>query len=145
MATTGVDTGFVGDNVRAAVDTKHHLIVAHGVTNIGNDRAQLATMAAMAAMAAEEIRACTKAGHTPLVPKPLASGAEAARRFGKQDFIYLPEADEYRCPAGQRLTGGSAISSTGWRCGTTGQQLRNLPDQGQVHDGPGAADQALEA
>ena len=30
MATSGKDTGIVGCNVQAAVDTKHHLIVAHG-------------------------------------------------------------------------------------------------------------------
>ena len=24
-------------------------------------------------------------------------------RFGKQDFVYLPEEDAYRCPAGEQL------------------------------------------
>jgi transposase len=38
------------------------------------------------------------------VPKPLTSGAKAEGRFGKQDFVYLPEEDVYRCPAGERLT-----------------------------------------
>ena len=33
----------------------------------------------------------------------MTSGAKAAGRFGKQDFIYLPEEDAYRCPAGERL------------------------------------------
>ena len=120
MATSGKDTGIVGYNVQAAVDTGHHLIVAHDVTNIGNDRAQLSGMSERArdAMGHEaltvladrgyfdggEILACTQAGHTPLVPKPMTSGAKAEGRFGKQDFAYVAEDDQYRCPAGERLT-----------------------------------------
>ena len=42
MATSGRGTGIVGYNVQTAVDTKHHLIVAHEVTNVGHDRTQLA-------------------------------------------------------------------------------------------------------
>ena len=42
-------------------------------------------------------------GVTPFVPKPLTSGAKAAGRFGKQDFVYLPGQDVYRCPAGALL------------------------------------------
>jgi len=44
MATSGRGTGMVGYNVQTAVDTTHHLIVAHEVANIGNDRSQLANM-----------------------------------------------------------------------------------------------------
>lgn len=48
MATSGRGTGMVGYNVQVAVDTKHHLIVAHEVTNVGHDRHQLAHMATQA-------------------------------------------------------------------------------------------------
>src|SRR6202023_762290 len=117
MATSGKGTGIVGYNVQAAVDAKHHLIVAHEVTNVGNDRDQLSNMGRQAQAATnrkmltviadrgyfkgEEILACEEAGMTPLVPKPLTSGAKAEGRFGKQDFIYSAAEDEYRCPAGQ--------------------------------------------
>jgi hypothetical protein len=30
----------------------------------------------------------------------MTSGAKAAGRFGKQDFIYVAADDVYRCPAG---------------------------------------------
>ena len=34
---------------------------------------------------------------------PQTSGAKADGRFGKQDFVYLPDKDAYRCPAGALL------------------------------------------
>ena len=119
MATTGKGTGMVGYNVQPAVDAKHHLIVAHEVTNVGHDRGQLANMAGQAKDAmgvdalevladrgyfdGEEILACGPLGVTPILPKPLTSGSKADSRFGKQDFVYIPEDDVYLCPAGQRL------------------------------------------
>src|SRR5471030_376748 len=120
MATSGRGTGTVGYNVQTAVDDKHHLIIAHEVTNVGNYRGQLSNMANQAReeIGAEsltvvadrgyykglEILACEQAGITTFVPKPLTSGSKAEGRFGKQDFIYLAASDEYRCPAGQLLT-----------------------------------------
>jgi transposase len=120
MATSGRGSGVVGYNVQIAVEAKHHLIVAHEVTNVGHDRSQLANMAgqAKAAMGSdqlevladrgyfdgEEVLACQGLGVTPYVPKPLTSGAKAQGRFGKQDFVYLPDENAYRCPAGERLT-----------------------------------------
>jgi transposase len=119
MATSGKGTGIVGYNVQTAVDAKHHLIVAHEVTNVGHDRAQLANMARQAREAMGhtrltvladrgyfsgwEIHACEQAGIVPYVPKPLTSGAKFDGRFGKQDFVYLPKKDVYRCPAGEHL------------------------------------------
>jgi macrodomain Ter protein organizer (MatP/YcbG family) len=38
------------------------------------------------------------------LPKPMTSSARARGRFAKQDFIYLPTEDVYRCPAGEKLT-----------------------------------------
>ena len=51
----------------------------------------------------EGVLACEAAGATPYVPKPMTSGAKADGCFGKQDFVYEPAGDVYRCPAGQRL------------------------------------------
>jgi transposase len=119
MATNGKGTGLVGYNLQVAVDAEHHLIVAHEVTNVGHDRGQLANMAGQAKAAmgsgqlevladrgyfdSEEILACDALGVTPYLPRPLTSGAKADRRFGKQDFVYLPDKNAYRCPAGQLL------------------------------------------
>ena len=50
-----------------------------------------------------EILACHEAGITVTLPKPQTSGAKSDGRFGKQDFVYLPEEHAYRCPAGQQL------------------------------------------
>lgn len=118
MATSGKGTGVVGYNVQSAVDTRHHLIVAHEVTNVGHDRGALAAMAEQAREATGseslsvvadrgyfsgvEILACEQAGITPFVPKPMTSSSKAEGRFGKQDFIYIAADDEYECPAGQR-------------------------------------------
>lgn len=117
MKTRG--TGIVGYNVQTAVDTQHHLIVAHEVTNSGSDRSQLSNMAKQARSAmdaedlsvvadrgyfkGEEILACHKAGITTFLPKPQTSGSQAEGRFGKRDFHYIAEENEYHCPAGERL------------------------------------------
>jgi transposase len=119
MATSGRGSGVVGYNVQVAVDTEHHLIVTHEVTNVGSDRAQLARVAKEAKAAlqtdtldavadrgyfsGEEILTCEQAGITVTLPKPMTSGAKSEGRFGKPDFVYLREEDVYRCPAGERL------------------------------------------
>ncbi len=60
---------------------------------------KLAVVADRGYFSGEEVLACDQAGITAYVPKPLTSGAKADGRFGKQDFVYMPGRDEYRCPA----------------------------------------------
>ena len=93
--------------------------MAHEVTNVGHDRGQLFNMAKQAkemiatdeldAVAdrgyfrGEEILACDEAGITTYLPRPQTSNNLAKGQFGKRDFIYRPDDDEYECPAGERL------------------------------------------
>ena len=116
MATSGRGSGVVGYNVQVAVDTKHHLIITHEVTNVGSDRAQLAHMAKETKAAlertnldviadrgyfsSEEILECDEAGITVTLPKPMIWNP---KHFGKQDFRYVAEQDVYVCPAGEKL------------------------------------------
>ena len=129
MATSGKDTGIVGYNVQSAVDTTHHLIVAHEVTNVGTDRSALADMAKQARVemgsatldavadrgyfSGEEILTCELSGITVTLPKPQTSNAKAAGRFGKQDFVYVAADDVYRCPAGEVLPRRMALIEDG--------------------------------
>jgi len=119
MATSGRGSGMVGYNVQAAVDTRHHLIVAHEVTNVGTDRAQLSAMAKRTKavlkadkldvvadrgyFSSEEILTCDKAGITVTLPKPMTSGSRVKGRFVKQDFRYVADEDVYICPADERM------------------------------------------
>jgi transposase len=117
MATSRLGSAVVGYNVQAAVDAKHHMIVAHEVTNSVTDQGQLAAMAKATKEATQhpkpivladrgyfegyEILECERAGIATLVPKPLTSNSKADGRFDKRDFIYDERSDVYRCPAGQ--------------------------------------------
>ncbi|MEP7155690.1 MAG: IS1182 family transposase [Betaproteobacteria bacterium] len=112
------DGSIVGYNVQSVVDARHHLIVAHEVTNEGVDRNQLKPMAELAreAMGLEKITAvadrgyfkgeqiaqCVEAGIVPIVPKTMTSSNKAAGMFDKQDFIYIAADNQYRCPANER-------------------------------------------
>jgi transposase len=127
MKTRG--TGIVGYNVQTAVDTEHHMIVAHEVTNTGSDRRQLANMAkqAKSVIATEELTAvadrgyyrgedildCDKANITTYLPKPQTSGNQAKGQFGRDAFRYIAQDDEYECPAGQRLLRHGSVQDKG--------------------------------
>jgi len=119
----------VGYNVQMAADTKNHLIVAHDVINVGNDRSELWSMARQAREAVgkeklevladrgyfkgPEIMACEQAGIKTYVPKPMTSNSKAQGRFGKLDFIYITRDDEYQCPAGERLKRHKTVTENG--------------------------------
>jgi transposase len=91
-------SGMVGYNVQAAVEAKHHLVVAHDVVMTGSDRAQLSPMASAAREATgagsvevvadrgyysgQEVLACERAGIATHVPKTITSNAVADGRFG---------------------------------------------------------------
>jgi len=119
MATSGRGSGMVGYNVQTAVDVKHHLILAHEVTNVGHDRTQLANMSKQAKAVigtdqldvvadrgyfkGEEILECEQSDITTYLPKPQTSNNLAKGLFSKRDFIYKPGDDKYQCPAGEQL------------------------------------------
>jgi transposase len=89
MATRGRGSGVVGYNVQAAVETGHHLIVAHDVVQTSSYRAPLAPMAQKAKDAfgvdkldvvadrgyfsAGQIKDCADGDITPTLPKPQTS------------------------------------------------------------------------
>jgi len=111
--------GIVGYNVQTAVDTRHHLIVTHEVTNTGSDRRALTRMAckAKAELQVEtltvfadrgyynshEMRACEQNKIVTYVPNSATSNNKAKGQFDRSEFIYLTADDEYACPAGERL------------------------------------------
>ena len=134
IATNVKTAGVVGYNVQAAVETKHHLIVAHEVTNVVSDRGHLSKMAKKARVAlqaedltvladrgyykSEELLACHEAGITTYIPKPETSNAQAAGRFARRDFHYDAETDTYSLSSGRSsdpaydVTGGRAHSAS---------------------------------
>ena len=111
--------GIVGYNLQTAVDTEHHLIVSHEVTNVGSDRRQLTRMAkrAKAVLQAnhinvladrgyysgEELQACENQNIATYVPNSATSSNKAKGLFDRSEFHYIAEDDEYVCPANERL------------------------------------------
>lgn len=109
----------VGYNVQTAVDTRHHLIVAHYVTNDATDRNQLLKIGQQAQAALNhpaltlladkgyysglEIKACKDAGMTPIVPRSLTSANKKKGLFTKDDFTYDAKLDVYICPAKRHI------------------------------------------
>jgi transposase len=113
----GVEVSY---NVQIVVDHKHKLVLEHEVTNEVTDQGQLSPMAKKAQEIlgvqtlevvtdrgyynGEEVKACEQSGMTVYVPKPNNSSNLKRGLFTKEDFIYEPQKDCYRCPAGKELS-----------------------------------------
>ena len=105
MASRG--TGVVGYNVQSAVDAKHHLIVAHEVSQVGSDRQQLAKMAKQAKDVlgtskltvvadkgyynGDELRECEQNDIVVYVAKPKTSPNKAKSYFNRSRFKYIKD------------------------------------------------------
>ncbi len=123
-------SGIVGYNVQTAVDVRHHLIVAHEVTNNGSDRRQLTNMAKQAQSIigsketlkvvadrgyyrSHEFLDCDRANIITYVPRPDTSNNKARGQFGPDDFRYIEKDDQYECPGGRRLDFRTTMHSKG--------------------------------
>ncbi len=132
MATSGRGSGVVGYNVQTAVETEHHLIIAHDVIQRGSDRASLAPMANKAKEAlgvdeldgvadrgyfsSEQILECSQADVTVTLPKPMttsvnANGHTASPTFAMSAMMMSISAPLVR-PCHSSLTRGRAAAPT---------------------------------
>jgi transposase len=105
-------------NVQSAVDTKHHLIVAHEIT-MSTDRGQLTlvgkevqkalgrktitVIADKGYFSRKDIKAAQDLGMIANVPQTDTSGSEKKGIFNKSLFKYDKDKDVYVCPAGNEL------------------------------------------
>ena len=119
MATSGRGSGVVGYNVQVAVDTEHHLIVTHEVTNTGSDRSQLGecrkagegSSAGGQARSRRRPRLLQQRGnpgvrggrHHRDAAEADDIGREIGRALRQAGFCLSADEDVYRCPAGERL------------------------------------------
>jgi transposase len=161
MATSGRGSGVVGYNVQVAVETEHHLIVAHEVTNVGSDRSQLAAMAkeAKAILRAEarcrrRSRLLQQRGNSGLRASgdhSNAAQADDVRRKGRRTVrqtglrlpaggrrLSLPGRRDLEVPLHERRKRSEATS-------LLDQRLPELPDQAPLHASQRAPNHALGA
>lgn len=120
----------IGYNVQTAVDTKHHLIISHTVTNHVSDRDELYRMGQKAQLSigrkhitviadkgyysGERIKECQEAGITPYVARTQTSENKKLGLFSKDDFRYDKDSDAYHCPAGKMIPfSGESLDRTG--------------------------------
>lgn len=118
-------------NVQIATDSKHKLIVAHGVSNDQNDSHQLLPMArqAKATLAVETLEVTADTGYYNkpqivtcqqehidcYVPSPEYAAGKTGGVFTEAEFTYDQTLDEYHCPSGQVLSYKSTVNKQGRR------------------------------
>ncbi|XHO05522.1 hypothetical protein ACEQUB_02425 [Ralstonia syzygii] len=125
MATSGRGSGMVGYNVQVAVDAKHHLIVAHEVTNAGSDRAQLSPWLKPRAMpwarpgsgqsliVATSVALRSRPARMPVLPRSCRSPRHPVRRLmvdsiGPTSSTLLEMTNTNALPANVRSTASPA-------------------------------------
>ncbi|WP_333595545.1 IS1182 family transposase [Anaerospora hongkongensis] len=107
-------------NIQSVVDSQNHFVVDISTTNDINDQNQLYVMAKNASEILEiesftviadtgccngaEIKNCIDDGMNVYIKKAKANNATKDNEFRKEKFTYDREADEYTCPAGNRLS-----------------------------------------
>jgi hypothetical protein len=115
-------------NVQSAVDTKHHLVVEHDVTNT-TDRGQLTLVAAQVQkilgrkditiiadkgyFSRNDIKETEDLGMTANVPQTDTSGSAKKGIFNKSLFKYDKDKDIYICPAGEELPHRRNVTESG--------------------------------
>jgi hypothetical protein len=119
----------VGYNVQTAVDSKHHMIIEHEVTNHPTDQNELYRMALKAketlqvdSMKAvvdmgyydgDQIKRCEDENILVYAEKPNTSANRKLGLFPKDAFRYDKENDTYTCPANEKLHYRSTIDEAG--------------------------------
>ncbi len=119
----------VGYNVQSVVDSKHHMIVEHEVTNHATDQNELYAMASKAKETlqvdslnvvadmgyynGEQVKQCEDENILVYTEKPNTSANRKLGLFPKDAFTYVPEQDVYVCPAKQELHYRSTINEDG--------------------------------
>lgn len=126
MVGVGTDVAY---NVQTAVDSKHHLIVDHEVTNHPTDQNELYPLARQAKETlqvdsldvvadmgyyhGEHIKKCEDDSITVYTEKPETSANQKRGLFHKDLFVYDNNKDSYTCPAGKELRFRSMLDEGG--------------------------------